>query len=282
MQTRGWLLGMILCLPMLTGEAEADSVTLTLEYRTDTLEWNLYGLINDIATGNNGDFGFAAVRALIDNISFGNNGDAVTLPSGIGAIDPIAEGTPFERPAVLQTAGGTLDIIYGQDTRSPASVVGGVGRITRALLMSGSFPSAATPPAFGNDDNGFVTDGNYLNTVAPGPFGPALPWAGMLTLGVSDVTPAGSIGGDYNGDGAVNAADYTVWRDNFGGDPIALATGSRVAGNIGAINNADYVFWTERYGSTATAATVPEPTASVVVSIGFAHFLVGRRMRRVA
>lgn len=51
--------------------------------------------------------------------------------------------------------------------------------------------------------------------------------------------------GDFNGDGAVNAADYTQWRDRGDAD---LAPG-------------DYAVWASNYGATASpqALAVPEP-----------------------
>lgn len=68
--------------------------------------------------------------------------------------------------------------------------------------------------------------------------------------GLRSIVPFATIPGDYNGDGTVDAADYTVWRDTQG-DP------------------AGYDTWTQNYGVTAptnpatsqTAQTpVPEPT----------------------
>ena len=256
--------------------AEADPVPVELEYRTDTLAWTLFAQVVDAPMGNNGDHGIAAVRALIDNINFGTNGEAVILSSGIGAINPVAVGTPNERPAVLMTSGGTIDIIYGQNTANAPSVVGGVGVGSRALIMQGTFASAAFPPAFGNDDNGFVTDGNFLNAAAPGPFGLALPWTGV-TLSVIDITPGGGLGGDYNGDGTVDAADYTVWRNNLGGNASAFAAGTRDPMNSGEINNGDYNFWKNAYGASGSAAAtsantlpVPEPSSLSLISLAAA------------
>lgn len=53
--------------------------------------------------------------------------------------------------------------------------------------------------------------------------------------------------GDFNADGAVNAADYTLWRDHFGT----------------SYNSADYQAWLDNYGYTTASPTtaVPEPTA---------------------
>ncbi len=250
--------------------AGADTVTVDLEYQTDTLTWALYATIVDTGSGNSGDHGLAALRALVDNVDFGT----VTLAPDIGAIDPIDPGGPNERPAVLQTAGGTLDIIYGQNINNAPSVAGGVGVGGRALVMEGTFPVASTPPAFGNDDQSLTTDGNFLNVAAPGPFGRALPWDGV-TLNVVNVTTA-DLSGDFNGNGSVDVADYVVWRN-------ALGT---------AYEEEDYGVWRSNFGRTLTIAgaalpsfeplpaTVPEPTALYLVSIGLATIMWRRFVRQ--
>lgn len=81
--------------------------------------------------------------------------------------------------------------------------------------------------------------------------------------------------GDYNGDGMVDAADYTVWRDTLS-DSVAAGTGADGNGN-GTIDNADYGVWVTNYGlsaafgtSSATASSVPEPNTLL---IGFGLFL---------
>lgn len=76
------------------------------------------------------------------------------------------------------------------------------------------------------------------------------------------------LAGDYNDDGAVDSADYTVWRDNLGQDASVLPPGSRDPGNSGPLNAADYSFWRANYGSQSLGAaveslTVPEPAAGL-------------------
>lgn len=73
--------------------------------------------------------------------------------------------------------------------------------------------------------------------------------------------------GDYNGDGLTNAADYTVYRDNVGGDAaVAFADGSRDPGNAGVINASDLSHWSTNYGSPSAVpvndASVPGITAA--------------------
>ena len=77
--------------------------------------------------------------------------------------------------------------------------------------------------------------------------------------------------GDYNGDGTVDAADYTVWRDAFGSSTDLRADGN---GN-GIIDSGDYDIWKSLFGATyasgsGSLATVPEPTSGLLLLIGLA------------
>lgn len=81
--------------------------------------------------------------------------------------------------------------------------------------------------------------------------------------------------GDYNNDGSVDAADYTVWRDNNGtmnilpNDPTP-----------GVVDQSDYDLWVANYGSsaaTAEASAVPEPAGLLAALVGVAAAVAGRR-----
>lgn len=64
--------------------------------------------------------------------------------------------------------------------------------------------------------------------------------------------------GDFNGDGLVNAADYTVYRDNDGGDESVL---NGAGDGSGTVDAGDYTVWASNYGDGApvmSAAAVPE------------------------
>ncbi len=89
--------------------------------------------------------------------------------------------------------------------------------------------------------------------------------------------------GDYNGDGVVNAADYTVWRDNLGTEPPTAPYVNRDATNLdgeeiinhngdgqAGVDAADYTVWANNFGavSGAPASSVPEPTAAMLVAFG--------------
>jgi hypothetical protein len=101
------------------------------------------------------------------------------------------------------------------------------------------------------------------------------PYIDNLTL---DVTPVPSgIPGDYNGNGIVDAADYTVWRDHLG-QTFALA--NRDSANTGPINMADYTSWNTNFGNHAGSgsienAAIPEPSTAAlfVVACGLMCYL---------
>jgi hypothetical protein len=86
-------------------------------------------------------------------------------------------------------------------------------------------------------------------------------------------TTATGLPGDFNNDNLVNAADYTVWRDNQGSTSSLAADAS---GN-GKVDQADYNIWSANYGSSAAATAVPEPTAVLMALLGVAGFTGARR-----
>jgi hypothetical protein len=71
-------------------------------------------------------------------------------------------------------------------------------------------------------------------------------WTGSLSRGgvASPVSGFAGRPGDYNKDGAVDLADYTVWADHFGkiGDSPADGNGD------GRVDLADYTIWADHFG----------------------------------
>ncbi|TWT99468.1 Chondroitinase-B precursor [Botrimarina colliarenosi] len=68
--------------------------------------------------------------------------------------------------------------------------------------------------------------------------------------------------GDYNGDGLVDAADYSVWRDSLGQSGVGIAADGD--GN-GVVDSSDYTVWSSAYASAVMSpshgVSSPEPTA---------------------
>ncbi len=68
--------------------------------------------------------------------------------------------------------------------------------------------------------------------------------------------------GDFNGDGVVDAADYTVWRDRLG-SPATPFSAADPSGD-GLVGATEYALWKSSYGQQASdlrlpATSVPEP-----------------------
>jgi phospholipase/lecithinase/hemolysin len=90
--------------------------------------------------------------------------------------------------------------------------------------------------------------------------------ARMLLLGLP---------GDYNEDGVVDAADYTVWRDNVGAPAGTLPND----GDGGVIGPAQYGTWKANFGITSSSlasvstTSVPEPTNLLLLIEAIAAWL---------
>ncbi|MEN1681505.1 MAG: choice-of-anchor Q domain-containing protein, partial [Planctomycetota bacterium] len=122
--------------------------------------------------------------------------------------------------------------MHGGDTPTLALLAGSPAR--DAISVAGSVTS----------QNGFVTTG----TSSIGA------WAGVDSQ---------SLPGDYNGDLAVNAADYTVWRDTLGLQ-VTPFSGADADGN-GNVGVSDFVAWKNSFGVAAAqgeASVVSTPTAA--------------------
>ena len=86
--------------------------------------------------------------------------------------------------------------------------------------------------------------------------------------------------GDYNGDGVVDAADYTVWRNAMGTNNLA-ADGN----NDGVIDLDDYNIWKTNFGQSLVGSggladtMVPEPSSLALVGcvIAFSRLCVRAR-----
>lgn len=92
--------------------------------------------------------------------------------------------------------------------------------------------------------------------------------------------------GDFNDDGLVDAADYTVWRAQNGQVGFGLAADADASGDVGP---SDYGIWAQLYGqsnaltsssltSSASSAPVPEPASACLAALA----AVGATRRRFA
>jgi hypothetical protein len=82
--------------------------------------------------------------------------------------------------------------------------------------------------------------------------------------------------GDYNHNGVVDAADYTIWRATLGQTGTGLAADGD---GDNAVTQADYDVWKSNFGHAASgsgagaAAAIPEPSSIVLVLLAVAILL---------
>ncbi|TWT72732.1 Peptidyl-prolyl cis-trans isomerase A precursor [Posidoniimonas polymericola] len=86
--------------------------------------------------------------------------------------------------------------------------------------------------------------------------------------------------GDYNFDGVVDAADYTVWRNSNGSTTEVEADGN----GDGIVNTLDLQLWEVAYGAAAASLTAggsaaPEPMAATLALVAGATSIACRTRR---
>ena len=209
---------------------------------------------------------------------------------GIQINDPLGNGRRLiTNQLALPATAAQQGVFYGVGTLDNGSPTfpgaqGGTNQIgpnLTSLTATQNVPCATTDPVWSTGVS--VATGTFSAGDAPHfapsvlfPMGSVLTSIGTLTsVGTVDSSVAfttlvtnnltfGVATGDYNGNGTVDAADYTVWRDNFGAT-VAAGTLADGDGN-GVIDSGDYTVWTNNFGTSGSSSVaIPEPTTLLLL-----------------
>lgn len=129
------------------------------------------------------------------------------------------------------------------------------GTVQNLDSLLNPFGTIGTPVSFGEDAYGNLYIVNR---------------AGDIHRIVTDAVRAG----DYNGDGMIDAADYAVWRDDYG----ASESGADANGD-GLVDAADYTIWRDAIDAQ-NASAVPEPSSAAAALFALAASAISSSRRR--
>jgi hypothetical protein len=154
-------------------------------------------------------------------------------------------------------------------------------RLVEQFLLGETMLSPGQSVSLGAPVNPAVLN-NQINTLGLRFGGPSYDVEGLGQVIFEDLS---GLLGDYNENGVVDAADYTVWRNKLGQPGSALP--NRDPNNSGAINDDDYDSWKANFGATAGAGSVsgtgsnavPEPAAGLIWILGVC-LAAGARIQR--
>ncbi|TWT48477.1 hypothetical protein Pla111_02450 [Botrimarina hoheduenensis] len=164
---------------------------------------------------------------------------ATYLPTTLDAIG-IPDSALDEANLVGAALGGTDFVFTGDEPK-----------LVFRDALDPSIVWAVNDPPFGqliNAEGAVASDDDFV-------FGNPL----VPTFGAVNPTSATDVlQGDFNLDGVVNAADYTVWRDGLGTK----------------FTPSDYTLWADNYGITSGPAsgTIPEPAAGILWLVALSAF----------
>jgi formylglycine-generating enzyme required for sulfatase activity len=238
----------------------ADSITRNagaIWFLPSENEWYKAAYYNP-TTSSYFDYPTATDSAPNNNLPAADTGNSANHLIGVTTTtgDPGYPMTPVGAYALSDSPYGTLD--QG----------GNVAEWNEALVTAGSR---------GLRGGGWNTTGSTLASASRGSMIAAIENSAS-GFRLATIAAASPVVGDYNGNGAVDAADYVVWRDHLG---TAFQLPNEVGGlTPGNVTPEDYDAWRARFGNISGAgssAAVPEPGTMMLLSIAVAFEKLRRR-----
>jgi autotransporter-associated beta strand protein len=162
--------------------------------------------------------------------------------------------------------GGTLDFEIGDTARDRIVLTGGgnisLGGTLKISLLDGFAPALGQSFSLFEGAIGSIT-GAFDSIIAPTFNGQTLNL--MLTANsiLLQVGSAPFLAGDYNGNGAVDAADYALWRNHLG------SSNSLLNDDTPGVAQDDYTRWRANFGRTSGSGTAAS-SASARGTVGSA------------
>lgn len=193
-------------------------------------------------------------------IDFDDAGIDFDLRRGVSGHTLPPEDNAFERNLIWNTAGKAIDTKGANNQTWEANVVWSTGSGVPGHTPSGVI---VADPGLAQNEHGLWYSTLYPEVGAD---------VSRRPLTALDVGPGSTFSydallwGDYNDDGAVDAIDYSVWRESLGNSTV-LPNDS----TPGAVDSSDFALWRSNYVGPSfnqslhpSRVAAPEPTAMVL------------------
>ena len=238
--------------PLIVSVMNADANDAPAEYMTS---WEVrLRVVPDAGTVGSLDFSVGAKP--VDYVF-------AAIPQTLGLSSAMLPGDP--------TVITALDLTIPTDVGAEVPTAPGANLL--AVLLAPSSDALGTFGIYTVDQLAFWTDAStgIARDFVNAPMG-----GGPVRIGTVLVTSVA----DYNRDGAVDAADYTVWRNSLGQTGTGLAADGDASGTVGP---EDYGVWKMRFGegsliwaaaAVSSSSHVPEPESLATLLAG----IVGQMM----
>ncbi len=206
-------------------------------------------MLNSVVAGNSAvagepDIQLTSQLTSVVRSSLIGSGEGLSLPEALFGL-PDANGNLIGGPVH-----GVIDPLLGLLADNGGfTLPDGSHILTHALLPDSPAINAGDPNAVAG------VDGVPVHDQRGAPY--TRVYGGRIDIGAVEAIPVGVLPGDYNDDGVVGAADYSVWRNNLGAIPLPgpLHEGEGVVGDgndDGMVDALDYAVWKSNFGATRT------------------------------
>lgn len=215
-----------------------------------------------LTVGVNGNL--SRIEVLLARAGFSSANGLFNVYSTSGGLPNISLGSAIINAATVSTTAPTY-VSFDLNTFNIPVHIGDVFAFGVSSPDGGLY---FLPNSFTSNPYPFGSGVRRTLSVPPGPWSTQSYDYGFKTY-VNASSP--SLLGDYNGNGIVDAADYTVWRDTLAAGGTSLLNDP----TPGMVGSNDYDYWMSHFGATPSgagsrsSAAVPEPKSLVLAALCF-------------